>query len=185
MAQDATVGATVVATASADGAIKLWRITTDNAELMRAMDGHSAGVNALAWSSAARLLASGSADGSAMLWREGGELERQLVGHNDSVASVAFSRDGERLVTASHDTTVRLWQIADSPAKVYVFEGHSAAVQHVAFSRSGLQFASASHDGSVRLWPGLVKSDAVESGARQGKGKKTKRAKQPREITPD
>jgi len=74
-----------------------------------------------------------------------------LVGHSDWVESVAFAPDGNTLLSGSTDGTVRLWSayaVADVPTLV----GHGSSVYAVSFSRDNKTLASASGDHTFALW---------------------------------
>jgi WD40 repeat protein len=59
-----------------------------------------------------RLVASGSWDGTVILWDvRTGERVRTLEGHTGEVRSVAFSPDGRLLASGSWDGTVILWGV--------------------------------------------------------------------------
>jgi WD40 repeat protein len=69
-------------------------------------------VNALAFSSDGRLLASGDWDHVVRLWDVGtGNEVARFLGHKGSVVGVAFSPDGRTLASSSADQTVLLWKI--------------------------------------------------------------------------
>ena len=60
------------------------------------------------------LLASGSFDKTARLWRVAdGSLRQTLTGHTASVLSVAFSPNGQAIASGAADNTARLWDVAD------------------------------------------------------------------------
>lgn len=81
--------------------------------LMRQLEGHTGGVECVAFSPDGTLLASGSADTSVRLWRVAdGEPLHTLEGHTASVLCLAFSPDGALLASGSADTTVQLWRVA-------------------------------------------------------------------------
>ena len=75
--------------------------------------GHKAAVTCLAWvpgSGAERLLLSGSADSTIVLWNSAtGERVRRLRGHRGIVNSVACTRAGGRWASASDDGRVLFW----------------------------------------------------------------------------
>ena len=58
------------------------------------------------------MLASGSADGTVIVWdADTGEQLLALAGHTGDVMSVAWSPDGKTLASGSYDGTIILWQI--------------------------------------------------------------------------
>lgn len=129
---------TVLATASADGTVKLWNVggilapgatlPPEIAELGR-LAGHRGAVRAVAWNpapgaitvtgaiTATPMLATSSADTTIKLWSlptddaPARELAT-LTGHTDEVAAVDWNPDGIRLASGSKDATLRIWDIA-------------------------------------------------------------------------
>ncbi|UCC62385.1 MAG: WD40 repeat domain-containing protein, partial [Anaerolineae bacterium] len=63
--------------------------------------------------SSANLLASGSADGTVILWDTASRrmIGQPLRGHDASVNNVAFSSDGKCLASASDDRTIVVWDV--------------------------------------------------------------------------
>lgn len=115
----------------------------------------SAKVEAVALSTDATLLASGSEEGTVHLWSAttGKELAR-LGGHTQPVRALSFRRDGLLLASGAEDNAIRLWSVADAAnaKETARLEGHTASVTSVAFRHDGALLASSSLDGTVRLW---------------------------------
>ena len=76
--------------------------------------GHSASVNAVAFSPDGQFLASGSNDRTVKVWRVAdGALLGTLTGFFNTVTSVAFSHNDQILAAGSIDRSVRAWRVPD------------------------------------------------------------------------
>ncbi|KAF8155552.1 mycorrhiza-induced NACHT/WD-repeat protein [Crassisporium funariophilum] len=141
------------ASAGAELSVRVWDAST-GADL-RVLNGHTEGVNSVAFSPDGTLIVSGSWDRSVRVWDvlTGAEL-KVYIGHQDAVKSVAFSTDGFRIISGSKDksdTSVQLWD-ASTGAELKVLKGHTESVNSVAYSPGGTHIVSSSKDKSVRVW---------------------------------
>ncbi len=120
----------------------------------RVLRGHNKDVYSLAWSEDSRLLASGSADHSAVIW-DGitGDRLSTLEGHRDTITALDFSPDGKRLVTGSKDSLLRIWDTT-SEEQLQLLRAHGAAVSDLDWSPDGSLIASGSVDGQLIIWDG-------------------------------
>jgi len=151
---------TLLATADADGTVRLWNPATGRAvgAPLHATAQH--GVYGVAFSPSGTLLATAGGDGTVRLWNL---ATRHPVGKplhasgrttaRYGVRAVAFSLDGKLLASAGADGTVRLWNPATRrPVGAPLHASARWGVFGVAFSPDGTLLASAGGDGKVRLW---------------------------------
>ena len=100
------------------------------------------------------ILATGSRDGTAKLWRvdaDGrGTLLRSMRDNSGDVLCVALSRDGGVLATGSRDGSIYLWD-AGTGGLLELLTGHAGEVLSVAFGADGC-LASGSGDRTVKIW---------------------------------
>jgi len=118
-----------------------------------AFEGHSATVNALAFSKDGQRAASGSDDRTIRIWEvPAGKLLAVLEASNGGeVYAVAFSSDGKYLLSAGRDRVVRLWDLGKREP-IRVFKGHTDAVRCVTFAPNGKWAVSGGDDRSLRIW---------------------------------
>lgn len=148
--------------ATSGNGIHLWDVVTGRQRLVWGGNGEQ--VYALAWSAAAGLLASASADGSARIWdsSSGSALHTLPNPSRAPVMSVAWSPDGARLVMGTWQGTVELWDGQSGqhlatwagPPEESV-SGHAQnpyAVWGVAWTPDGHSVVSTRYDGHVLVW---------------------------------
>jgi WD40 repeat protein len=110
----------VLATASLDGALRLWDAAGGTCAHTTAA--HAEG--GVVWASCApdgANLATAGADGALRLWRLDGRdalaaaptAVHALQGHSARVTCGAFTLDSERLISGAADCSVRVWRVAD------------------------------------------------------------------------
>lgn len=158
--------------------IQWWNPQTG--EHLKTIKEPSCDVHSIAYSSDAKLLATGGTSMKARLWDvQTGRFLGSFKGHKDrvtdgykyQVSSVAFSPDGRTLASgggrkmpknavkkdSSEDNMVCLWEIRSDELypvgeRLATFTEHTDRVTSMAFSPDGKTLASGSHDKTIQLW---------------------------------
>ncbi|KAH7664033.1 Beta-transducin family (WD-40 repeat) protein [Dioscorea alata] len=95
------------------------------------------------------LLATGSYEGQASIWRKNGKLEEILKKHTGSIFSLQWNKRGDLLLTGSFDNTAILWDTGTWECKQQ-FAFHSAPLISVEF-RNNTAFATCSEDKMIYI----------------------------------
>lgn len=108
------------------------------------------GIAVLAFSPRGNLLATGSTDKTARLWRPNGRLVHVLPqrGH---ILGLTFSRNGATLVSTSQDGTAAVWDVATGVREL-LLTGATGAANAAAISPSGSGYAVAFADRDARIY---------------------------------
>ena len=135
------------------------------ATLDKSNGGHSRDVNSVVFDPTGTLLATGSWDTTAKLWRlspdnSSATCVDTLPGGNDvAVNSVAFDPTGTLLATGSWNSTVKLWRLsADNSSATCVATldksngGRRNPVYSVAFDPTGTMLATGGKDNAANVW---------------------------------
>jgi WD40 repeat protein/serine/threonine protein kinase len=137
---------TILATASHDGTVKLWK--TGTWEAIRTLKG-PAMMKCAAFSPNGFLLAAGAHNGLVTVWEaDSGRVLLEFKAHDHFLSGIAFTADGKTLATASMDRLVKLWDPV-SGRELRVFRGHDDSVFAIAFSPDGNTLASGGLDHKV------------------------------------
>jgi WD40 repeat protein len=150
----------IFATASADGAIKIWNqdgqlqqtisVATNN--FNKTDKSENNGFWGVAFSPDSAVIAASHEDTTVKLYNKDGTIIQTLTGHTNRVRHVSFSPDGKLIATGSDDNTAIIWQKDGKLLKR--IEGHKGHVNRVRFSPNGNFIATVS-DGdneNVKLW---------------------------------
>ncbi len=117
---------------------------------LHTLTGHTAPVQAVAYSSDAAYIASAANDNTVRLWRTADWAPLHILGGAQApVNTVAFAPDTQTLVSGSDDHTVRWWRRADGA--LLRISDIGTPVHSVAFAPSGQVVAAAGDDGSIHL----------------------------------
>ncbi|MFW9996008.1 MAG: hypothetical protein ACFFD4_28465 [Candidatus Odinarchaeota archaeon] len=145
-----------LASASDDGTIKIWDVTSGK-ELLSIMTSSSR-VTSVAFNPNGSGLLSGSLSSNipTTLWNASSGVNiSSLQGPVSDVWSVAYSPDGETLAagfgTGSPDNAIILWKAIEAYTP-QVLAGHGSRITDLAFSKAGEFLVSSSVDQTVKLW---------------------------------
>ncbi|HQU43172.1 MAG TPA: WD40 repeat domain-containing protein, partial [Pirellulales bacterium] len=149
--------------------LKVWDVATGR--LIQRLAGHQGLVVSMDFSPDGSLLASGSQDGTAIVWSTATwEAVRSVtcpdhesaVGFpiTNEISSLAFSPDGKTLAMASSGGTVVLCDVATGQPRA-TLKGHASKVGAAAFSPDGRTLATGSEDHTFRLWNVRTRRDLL------------------------
>jgi RNA polymerase sigma factor (sigma-70 family) len=146
-----------LATASADGTVKLWDTATGKNLLT--LEGHDGAVNGVAFAPDGKTLATAGEDRTVRIWDADKGIVLQTMTHDEPAHSVAFSPDGKALAAGGgvHHSgegskgELRLWDPATGKLLAQVV-GHKNRVTRLAFTADGKALVSGGHDNVVKVW---------------------------------
>lgn len=106
----------LIATAGADGIIKLWNAETSRFFLN--LEGHDSPVYKVVFSPDGTLLASGAFDGKCIIWDiKTLKAIHTFSAHSTAINTIAFSRNNKLLATSANDNTVWIYDITSGIGK--------------------------------------------------------------------
>ena len=108
-------------------------------------------VTTLEWSPAGEMLATGSYDGVARVWRRDGQLVHTLRSHRGPIFSLKWNKTGNYLLSGSYDKSTIVWDVTGEVGFVkQQFQFHDAPALDVDW-KDDATFASCSTDKTVHV----------------------------------
>ena len=152
----------IVASASQDKTIKLWRMP--DLTPVTVLRGHRRGVWSIAFSPVDQAIASASGDKTIKMWNiKDGSCIRTFEGHMASVLKVQFLSAGTQLLSAGADGLIKLWNVRTAEC-IATFDGHEDKIWALALGENdGDVAASGGSDGSIAIWKDSTEADREEA----------------------
>lgn len=140
-----------------DNTIQIWKIATKQCvtgpdHQCLTYTGHTAPIEALAWSPSGRSIASASDDQTVQVWDAFSMKQVSLYRDPGSkVTALAWSPDGTRLVLGDEHNHVQTWDALTGTNRTS-YRGHTGAITFVGWSPDGRFLLSSSYDGTAQMW---------------------------------
>lgn len=149
------IGASYVATASADATVVIWDF---NGTKLQTLPFSTSANYASFHPTKPNLVVVALEDGMAEIWNWSAQTQIAVLrGHTKRVNCAAFSADGTLIVTASDDSTARVWDAKTGTgiATLRNSVGHKGAVNTAFFNpKNNQQVLTAGSDGLAIIWKG-------------------------------
>ena len=152
----------LIATGSGDASARIWEMGGADAQAglakstllqhgQNGSDKKNKDVTTLEWSPSGELLATGSYDGVARVWRRNGQLVHTLRSHRGPIFSLKWNKTGNYLLSGSYDRSTIVWDVTGEVGFVkQQFQFHEAPALDVDW-KDDTTFASCSTDKTVHV----------------------------------
>lgn len=146
-----------IATAGADGALRIWTIGAAGWSLLRDVPLSDAKLRGMAVSSDGQWLAVACGDGpvrmlDTLLFNE----SRTFGGHPGGALSVLFHPTKPVLLSGGKDGHLRVWNLKHDQGQLPALPAHRSSIYALAAAPDGTALATASRDKTVKLWDALT-----------------------------
>jgi WD40 repeat protein len=153
----------MLATASADGIIKIWDVSNllENGVIKHTVTLADPGIviHDMAFSPDNRWLAAANADGTINIWNiePGGGMSMSLLGHDrieegEANTSMAISPDGKQLAIADPNSVPAVYELEHGEKIFSLEDDQSDPVSQIGYAPDGATIATCKYGGSFQIW---------------------------------
>ncbi|KAI8371348.1 WD40-repeat-containing domain protein [Radiomyces spectabilis] len=147
-----TVQGDFVASASGDGTVKIWNLSSTKASCANTLNGHAGDVYSVKYHPNQEHVVTGGYDKTVRLFDVNtGAIVKTFPGHQLAVTKTIFNPLGNLVISGSKDNTIKFWDIV-SGLCIRTISSHLGEVTSVEMNSSGTLLLSSSKDNSNRLW---------------------------------
>lgn len=140
-----------VAVGADNNRIYVYDISGDNLANEKTLEGHRAGVSALAFSPDGRYLASGDKNREILIWQEGKIAIKDWQYHSARINKLVWSPDSKFLASASLDTNIIIWSVETPNKRLTITAAHHGGVNDLTWLDQST-LASVGQDCTTRTW---------------------------------
>lgn len=152
----------VLAVATADNAVSLWKLPEGNK--IADLKGHGGAITGLAFTPDRSKVITSSADQSLRVWNAADGKQISTFKTPAVINALTANKDGSQIIAGGANNIIYVWPITipapkegekapETPAPLFELKGHAKPVSSVKLVLpAGTQLVSGSEDGTVRIW---------------------------------
>lgn len=135
-----------------EGDVKIWKLSNNEARLIRKVQAHSRAITCMHLTTDDRLI-TGSADNLLSIWDVKEMNKLVSYTHEESITALAVTRDNRYVITGCYDAKIRIWPLYElREDTVIIFEGHESDISSIAIDPTDSYILSGSEDCCIKIW---------------------------------